>query len=175
MSATSATEPEEQAPASAARPWQIATAILAVLAVALGAWALSLNADLDDTTDAGTAEIQALNTEIQDLKDEVEELTAATEKVTLQREKVRDKLGDAKAALAVTADQLAVTEQQVAAAAQAAKDASSAAATAQGQAQSARLCAKGAVQALDLLVADDAERAAAVIETVTPACEAAGV
>lgn len=174
---------QEPTTTSDSKPWKIATAIFAVLALGLGVWAVSLNSDLSDTENAGSTQIQTLEQEVATLEAEnaelqagAEELAAATAKTTEQRDNARAKLATTKEDLGVTSEQLAVSEQQVAEATSAAESASGAAATAQAQADNASLCAKGALGAWDVFLSSgDVDAAAEALETVAPACKAAGL
>lgn len=129
--------------------WKALSAVFAVAAVGFAAWAFTLNADAQETEQAGAEQLVALEAEHQQLAEQVAALES--EKAALQQ--ANDALGSATGDLAV---------------AQAERD------QARALAEVSQVCAAGALSALTILGdSGDADAAPVEITKVAPACEAA--
>lgn len=198
---TPANQPSSTASApagSSATTWKVLTAVFAVAAVGLGAWAIWLNQDAQSTEDAATTEIAILQAERDQLATEVEELTAANEELSAANEQLqaqstqladeaKSALTQAVEALNVAANELQTSDQQVADATAALEQATQALEQAEGDlstaeaerdqalavAENAQLCAAGSITAITLITEDDIDGAVDALNQVAPACQAA--
>ena len=179
--------------------WKVLTALFAVAAIGFAVWAFTLNADAQDTEQAGAEQVATLEAENQQLTEQV--ATLEEEKAALEQQKTdleqgsQQALAEAQQAidqalqgLDVAQERLTVSEQQVTDATAALQQATDALSSATGDlevaqaerdqaralAQVSQVCAAGSLSALAVLAdSGDAEAAGAEITKVAPACEAA--
>ncbi len=184
----------EDAPESSsdpARTWKIVTALLAVVAIGLGIWAVVLNNDLKSTEDDASSQIASLEAANQELSDEVASLKVDVEEAQTETEVVtkaaKTALNEAVEALGVAAEGLVVQDAAIAEATKALDDANAALTEASGElatteaqrdqalalAENAQLCAAGSLNAVELIADGDIDGATAALEQVAPSCKAA--
>ncbi len=181
--------PEETG--DSARTWMIVAAVLAVVAIGLGIWAVTLNNDLKSTEDDASSQIASLEAANQELADEVaslkEDVEAAETETEVVTKAATTALKEALEALAVAADGLVVQDAAITEATKALDDANAALtqasgdlATAQAErdqalalAENAQLCSAGALNAISLIADGDIDGATAALDQVAPSCTAA--
>lgn len=197
-SSTPGTAGDDQRQESSSTVWKVLTAVFAVAAVGLGIWAFTLNNDAQAGEDQASSALATLEADNEELAAQVatleeEKSTLEDEKATLEEQvgqqssEAQQAIDDAVAGLGIPAGALQVTDQQVSDAVAALDAATGALATVEGDvetaqaqrdqaaalAETAQLCAGGSANATSLLGDGDVDGAAASLNTVAPACQAA--